>query len=121
MHFQESGGLFHVGHRLLEQSQSEKEKTETDEGFSPVLGSTLADENEREADPDNGKGYRRKTEFATAAMIQAVMVVPRLAPMMTPMDSTGVRSPTLTNDTTITVDREPRGSRLPLLPPDSAW
>ena len=42
----------------------------------------------------------------TAAMIQAVRVVPRFAPMMTPIDSTKVRRPTLTNETTRTVVAE---------------
>ncbi len=50
-----------------------------------------------------GMAIFARLNLPTAAMIQAVTVVPRLAPMMTPIDSMSVRRPTFTKETTMTV------------------
>ena len=62
--------------------------------------------------PTMGSAIEESENFPTRAMIQAVNVVPRLAPMMTPMDSTRVRRPALTKLTTMTVVAEEDWIRL---------
>ena len=56
--------------------------------------------------PMMGSARAERLNFPTAAIIQAVMVVPKLAPMMTAMDSDSVNKPALTKETTITVVAE---------------
>lgn len=56
--------------------------------------------------PIMGKAMWAILNLGMNATNQAVMVVPRLAPMMTPMDSTRVRRPAFTKLTTSTVDAE---------------
>ena len=53
--------------------------------------------------PMMGSAIFDKENLPMVAMIHAVRVVPRLAPMMTPMDSTRVSRPALTKLTTMTV------------------
>ena len=56
--------------------------------------------------PMMGIATDERLNFPTAAMIQAVMVVPKFAPMITAIDSDRVNKPALTKDTTITVVAE---------------
>ena len=53
--------------------------------------------------PIIGSAMSATSNFPTTATIHAVMVVPRLAPMITPIDWMRVSSPALTKDTTSTV------------------
>ena len=53
--------------------------------------------------PITGRATFERENFPTRAMIHAVRVVPRFAPMITPMDSTRVSRPALTKLTTMTV------------------
>jgi hypothetical protein len=53
--------------------------------------------------PISGSAMSETLNFPTTATIQAVMVVPRLAPMITPIDWISVSRPALTNETTSTV------------------
>ncbi len=64
-----------------------------------------------------GRAILAMLNLPTAAMIQAVKVVPRLAPMMMPIDSTSVRRPALTKLTTITVVAEDDCSRPVVIKP----
>ena len=56
--------------------------------------------------PIMGTAIFERLNFPTAAIIHAVTVVPKLAPIITPMDSKRVRSPAFTKLTTITVVAE---------------
>ena len=53
-----------------------------------------------------GNAILARLNLPTTAMIQAVSVVPRFAPIITPIDSTRVNSPALTKLTTMTVVAE---------------
>jgi hypothetical protein len=53
--------------------------------------------------PISGRAMSETLNFPTTATIQAVMVVPRLAPMITPIDWIKVSRPALTKETTSTV------------------